>query len=676
MVQKETTISGLVMDFADTVRAYAPPIADHMTVCGERLKEFWVRAGADPGAISVIGQPRFDFYRHPERWPRELGYGESGPIALFLSYHVDHHHPSEGQGDPGLGDAARADRGGALEARPQRLAGARQAAPAAALAGRAPADPPPGRRPARTAACFLVDPLADARKLIAGCDVLVGFQSTAMIEAMLARKPVVYTGWDEEAKSLSAQLIPFAAWDDLIHVVPEREQLAVTVEAARGATLRRGPGRSCRGRSCAGYLGRDRRRRLRAHRGGGARGVEEWERRRSPQVERRREALAARRPARHALRDGAAARSGACAPRRRAAGALTAAATPRTAVVTVGTLPTPPARAFTLPHGLRSARGSMSTDFDRDEGLSAFDPHPASTDAPPVRYCKRCLMPETKPDLGIDAEGVCDACRSAEVKHEIDWDARARGAARDPRALQVQGRVELRLRHPRLRRQGLDLPGHEDPRARLPAADRHVVGVLVHRHRAPATSRACSSSASTTSSSRPTRRSTARSSPRPSGASATAAGPATSASSPIRSASPSTTRCRCSSTARTRSSSTAGRRAARNNPIIDRPWLEEFGGLLGNRIEDMLGVEGITESDLIPYRYPTDEELAEVGVTAIFLGYYQRWDAREQLEEVHGDRLPGQHHASPTSATASRTRRARTRTTRTSTASSSACTTT
>jgi N-acetyl sugar amidotransferase len=46
-----------------------------------------------------------------------------------------------------------------------------------------------------------------------------------------------------------------------------------------------------------------------------------------------------------------------------------------------------------------------------------------------IRYCKRCLFPETKPDLYFDDEGVCDACRSAERKHGIeaavDWDSRA-----------------------------------------------------------------------------------------------------------------------------------------------------------------------------------------------------------------------------------------------------------
>jgi N-acetyl sugar amidotransferase len=67
---------------------------------------------------------------------------------------------------------------------------------------------------------------------------------------------------------------------------------------------------------------------------------------------------------------------------------------------------------------------------------------------------------------------------------------------------------------------------------------------------------------------------------------------------------------------------------------IDRRWLEEFGGLLGNRIDDMLGVNGITEGDLLPYRYPSDEELEGVGVTGVFLGYYVKWDARRQLEKV------------------------------------------
>lgn len=74
------------------------------------------------------------------------------------------------------------------------------------------------------------------------------------------------------------------------------------------------------------------------------------------------------------------------------------------------------------------------------------------------------------------------------------------------------------------------------------------------------------------------------------------------------------------------------------NRILNRRWLEEFGGLLGNRIQDMIGVNGITEKELTPYFYPSDEDIERVGVTGIFLGHYFFWDARKQLEVVkqHG----------------------------------------
>jgi N-acetyl sugar amidotransferase len=68
--------------------------------------------------------------------------------------------------------------------------------------------------------------------------------------------------------------------------------------------------------------------------------------------------------------------------------------------------------------------------------------------------------------------------------------------------------------------------------------------------------------------------------------------------------------------------------------VLNRQWLEEFGGLLGNRIQDMVGVEGLTEKELSPYYYPSDEEINRVGVTGVFLGSYFFWDARKQLEIV------------------------------------------
>lgn len=69
-----------------------------------------------------------------------------------------------------------------------------------------------------------------------------------------------------------------------------------------------------------------------------------------------------------------------------------------------------------------------------------------------------------------------------------------------------------------------------------------------------------------------------------------------------------------------------GPAADSDSNALTRRWLEEFGGLLGLRVSDLIGQVGIEQKDLIQYTYPTNEELQKVGVSGIFLGYYFPWD--------------------------------------------------
>ena len=39
-------------------------------------------------------------------------------------------------------------------------------------------------------------------------------------------------------------------------------------------------------------------------------------------------------------------------------------------------------------------------------------------------YCKKCVMPDTRPGLRLDKEGVCQACRRVEERKDIDWKKR------------------------------------------------------------------------------------------------------------------------------------------------------------------------------------------------------------------------------------------------------------
>ena len=43
-----------------------------------------------------------------------------------------------------------------------------------------------------------------------------------------------------------------------------------------------------------------------------------------------------------------------------------------------------------------------------------------------MKYCTRCILPDTRPNLSLDAYGICNACRSYESRPTIDWTKRSR----------------------------------------------------------------------------------------------------------------------------------------------------------------------------------------------------------------------------------------------------------
>jgi len=43
-----------------------------------------------------------------------------------------------------------------------------------------------------------------------------------------------------------------------------------------------------------------------------------------------------------------------------------------------------------------------------------------------VRYCGKCILPDTRPNLVIEADGVCNACHAHATRKDIDWEARER----------------------------------------------------------------------------------------------------------------------------------------------------------------------------------------------------------------------------------------------------------
>lgn len=75
-----------------------------------------------------------------------------------------------------------------------------------------------------------------------------------------------------------------------------------------------------------------------------------------------------------------------------------------------------------------------------------------------------------------------------------------------------------------------------------------------------------------------------------------------------------------------------GPASKRNNNYLDRNWLEQFQ-MLGYRISDLYE-EGFDRKDLLTFEYPSNQELQDVGVTGLFLGYYLKWEAFNHVKQM------------------------------------------
>lgn len=254
-----------------------------------------------------------------------------------------------------------------------------------------------------------------------------------------------------------------------------------------------------------------------------------------------------------------------------------------------------------------------------------------------IKYCTHCLMPETKPDLPMDIKGVCGACRNFESRKVIDWKQRKqelltildRFRSRDgsnydcivpvsggkDSTTQVIRMLELgmnplcvtattdhlseigRRNIENLKRQGVDyVEVSTNPiiRRRINHLALTQVGdISWPEHVAIFTI-------------------------------------------PVRMAAH--LQVPLLVWGENSQNEYGGPAADAHNNALNRRWLEEFGGLLGLRVSDLVGQDGIESKHLIQYTYPSDEELARAGVTGIFLGYYLSWDGYNNalFSQAHG----------------------------------------
>lgn len=242
-----------------------------------------------------------------------------------------------------------------------------------------------------------------------------------------------------------------------------------------------------------------------------------------------------------------------------------------------------------------------------------------------IEYCHRCVMPSTKPNLSLDEEGICSACRSFEERSTIDWQARQQELERvlsiyRNRAgthwdciIPVSGGKDSTFQVIKMLEMGMNplcvLATTCDPSelGRNNIENVKQLGVdFVEFSPNPLVRRKLNRIGLT--------RVGDISWPEHVGIFTI----------PVRAAVQ--YRVPLIIWGENSQNEYGGPAAARQNKILDRKWLMEYGGLLGLQIQDLIGIEDLEPRHLIPYSYPGDDELQQVGVTGIFLGYYLPWD--------------------------------------------------
>ncbi len=254
-----------------------------------------------------------------------------------------------------------------------------------------------------------------------------------------------------------------------------------------------------------------------------------------------------------------------------------------------------------------------------------------------MRYCKRCVIPDTKPDLFLDEECICNACRSYENRKVIDWDARreelisildkyrSKNGSNWDCIVPVSGGKDSHSQVIRILQLGMNplcvtaTTCHLSEIGRCNIENLKRLGVdYIEFSPNPIIRRKLNKIGLMQVGD--------ISWPEHVGIFTIPVRAAVQFGVPL------------IIWGENSQNEYGGPAADSKNNVLTRRWLEEFGGLLGLRVSDLIGLEGIERKHLISYTYPTNEELERIGVTGIFLGYYLPWDGYSNalISQAHG----------------------------------------
>lgn len=204
MIDKEGIISPHGFDgVAEMIRTAAPPVSDHMFVWSNRQRQFWNHVGVPDERITIVGQLRSDLFHHEHRRLVDVLFPSAQPLVTLFSYEDSAYIP--------------------LEKRTFNWQRMKQEThhEIMTLAGEFPqfnfvikthpqqSDLRELKDRYQRENLIVVGGAALANELIQRSELVIGFQTTAIIEAMFMGRHTIYTCWDQACAELRDDIMPY-----------------------------------------------------------------------------------------------------------------------------------------------------------------------------------------------------------------------------------------------------------------------------------------------------------------------------------------------------------------------------------------------------------------------------------------------------------------------------------
>lgn len=191
---------------AERTRNFAPFMSDHIFVWSERQRCYWNKIGASIENISIIGQPRSDLFYREMDFVVDSYFVHKRPLVTFFTYEDDAYIPLELVNNEGLSwkkmkletqdflyEMAKKypEYNFIFKAHPQQT------------------DLDLLQQKYERINLRVIGGAAVANELIVRSELIIAFQTTAVVEAMFMNKRVIYTAWDTTTERLEDHILPF-----------------------------------------------------------------------------------------------------------------------------------------------------------------------------------------------------------------------------------------------------------------------------------------------------------------------------------------------------------------------------------------------------------------------------------------------------------------------------------